>query len=114
LRRGQGRATLGVEPDLVVLNAVPGADDAEGAHYLGDGPADMAPDTARQMDELLGPGARLSAEGARRLLRERAAPRKAPAGARRGLLEIADARWPDIDDCYDFDRDRPARPAEWR
>jgi hypothetical protein len=109
-----GGSRLSRPPDLVVLNAVSGVDDPEGAHYLGDGPADMASDTARQMAELLGAGARLSAEDARRLLHDRAAPRKAPAGARRGLLKIADELWPDIDDCYDFDWGRPARPAERR
>jgi hypothetical protein len=113
----EGSSKLSRPPEFVLLNAVPGVDASDDAHYLGDGPGDMAWGTARQLAELLGPEARLSAEDIRRLLLDRVVPPsldQAPAEVRSRAIQIVDEFWPDIDDCYEFDWDRPARPAERR
>jgi hypothetical protein len=108
---------LSQPPDFVLLNAVPGADDDAEAHYLGDGPWDMAADTARQIEAVLGPARQLSEDEVRRLLLERQLPPGVEGmgpGAADRLLRIADELWRDIDTCYEDDWGRPARPAERR
>lgn len=61
-------------PEFVLLNAVPGADDDAVAPYLGDGPWDLAADTARQIETVLGAARQLSEDEVRRLLLEHLVP----------------------------------------
>ena len=70
----EGRSKLSRPPDLVLLNAVPGVDGSEEAHYLGDGPWDMVDDAVREVEALLGDRPRPSGEEARRLFRDRVIP----------------------------------------
>src|SRR5262245_17710848 len=101
--------------DFVLLNAVPGVDDDEAAHYLGDGPLDMTYSGADALKGLLGEGVRLRPEEVRRLLLQRAVPAAlAGRGSRfaADLLRLVDEVWADIDWCYEEDWGRPARPAE--
>lgn len=99
--------------DVVLLNAVPGVDDDDGACYLGDGPGDMAFAGARELAGLLGDSRRLDADGVRQLLGTGLLPRAEPA-QRTAIERCVKAFWADIDDCYDFDWGRPARPEERR
>jgi hypothetical protein len=104
-------------PGIALLNAIPGVDDEADAHYLGDGPWDMAASVADEIEAVIGTDGRLSLEEVRGLLLQRAVP---PRLAARGtesaaqLLRVVDAFWPDVDSCYEDDWDRPARPAEKR
>jgi hypothetical protein len=111
----EGRSKLSRPPDFVLLNAVPGVDDGEEAHYLGDGPWDMVDDTIREIKALLGDRPRPSGEEARRLFRDRVIP-PGLAGLGRGdaerLLRAVEELWADLDDCYEWDWGRPPRPAE--
>ena len=86
-----------------------GADDQR-AHYLGDGPAGMASDAARQIAQLPGAGAgcRPRTSG---VLHDRQAPRRPRPAAGRAASD-AHMLSPDIDDCYDFDWGRPASTEE--
>jgi hypothetical protein len=111
----RGRSKLSRPPGFVLLNAVPGADDSEEAHYLGDGAWDMVDDTVRQIKELLGERPRPSEEEARRLFWDRTIPPSLSALGRqatRSLLKLVEDMWADLDDCYDWDWNRPPRPAE--
>src|SRR3954447_21054181 len=45
-------SSLSKPPDFVLLNAVPGADNAEGAHYLGDGPWDMMSSMPKELADI--------------------------------------------------------------
>jgi hypothetical protein len=101
-----------------LLNAVPGVDDDAAAYYLGDSPWDLAADTARQVQELLGSSRCLSKEETRRLFLERILPQgigiswQEPLAA--PLLQIVDSMRCDVDECYQEAWGRPTHPAEWR
>jgi hypothetical protein len=104
-------------PGAVLLNAVPGADDEEGAHYLGDGPWDMVASYMGKILEDLGAAAPLSDSEARTLLMGKAwSPRleALPRGVRGRVVKLVEELWADVDWCYDEDWERPARPAERR
>jgi hypothetical protein len=110
-------SALSHPPDFVLLNAVPGVDSEDAACYLGDGPWDMASTVPGEVEAVIGAGRSLSAEELRDLLLRRAVP--ASVADRRPeitaqLLQVVDAFWKDIDDCYEFDWERPTRPAEKR
>jgi hypothetical protein len=104
-------------PEFVLLNAVPGVDDEEEAHYLGDGPWDMMQSVSSEFEPLFAEMPPLSADDIRQLLLERAMPSvcaSSSAETRAELLRLVDEIWSDIDGCYDDDWERPARPAERR
>jgi hypothetical protein len=112
-----GHSKLSRPPDFVLLNAVPGVDTDDEAHYLGDGPWDMAADTARHIRELVGSEQVLPPNEVRALcFRQAVPPGLAGLGpdARTRLLQLVEQFWADIDWCYDEDWERPARPAERR
>jgi hypothetical protein len=105
---------LSQPPDFVLLNAVPGVDDDAEAHYLGDSPWDLAADTARQIQALLGSSRCPVGQEARRLLLDRAAPQGIGEPHATQLLQLVEAMRRDVDECYQEVWGRPMRPAEWR
>jgi hypothetical protein len=104
-------------PDFVLLNAVPGVDDAEEAHYMGDGPWDMVYLGVNRIKELLGVDQQLTADEARALVLNRTIPASlaglTPESATH-LLLLIDEMWKNVDWCYQDDWGRPARTAEKR
>jgi hypothetical protein len=113
------RSKLSRPPEFVLVNAVPGVDDSEATHYLGDGALDMAYSTSCEIQELLAstqPPTQLPPKvEAMKLLMDRVLPPsltglKVETADR--LLQMVDELWVDVDDCYQFDWDRAARPAE--
>jgi hypothetical protein len=102
-------------PGFNLLNAVPGVDDEEAAHYLGDSPWDMAYSAVSGIKELLGQRQSPTAEEARALFLNRIIPpslAKLPPEMTAQLLELVDSMWKSVDLCYEDDWGRPARPAE--
>src|SRR5262249_46773286 len=110
-------SALSRPPDFVLLNAVPGVDDNEASYYLGDGPWDTAADVADQIAPVMGPVGGISEEEARAMVMERVLPTSLaeldPETTNR-LVQIVDAFWKTVDQCYEFDWGRTARPAERR
>jgi hypothetical protein len=112
-----GRSKLSNPPDFVLLNAVPGVDDESEAHYLGDGPWDMAYSTAQDMKKLFPGIERLSEQVLTTLLMDGLIP---PALAGAGtqtvddVLQAVQQFWDEIDWCYRESWERPARAAERR
>jgi hypothetical protein len=104
-------------PDFVLLNAVPGVDDDEEVHYLGDGPWDMACVAVDRIREVLGARQPPTAGEARELFLNRTIPASlagiAPGVAAR-LLGAVDGMWKNVDGCYEDDWGRPARHGERR
>jgi hypothetical protein len=102
-------------PDFTLLNAVPGIDDDDAAHYLGDGPWDMVASYVGKIEKLIGDRKRPSEQEAQRLFADRILPpalATLPAESRQRLLRLVEELWGDIDGCYEDDWERPARPAE--
>lgn len=109
------KSRLSQPPDRVLLNAVPGVDDDDEAHYLGDGPWDMVASYVGKIEGVFGRSARPSAAEARKLFLDRVLPKAMQslrAASRQQILRLIEAMWADIDWCYDEDWERPARPAE--
>lgn len=102
------------KPGSVILNAIPGVDDDADACYTGDAPWDYAVDAAGQLRGLLGESAAFSGEEASRLFLDRIAPAWVDAGEVSEVLRIVDGLWSDIDDLYEEDWERKARPVEKR
>src|SRR5262245_19290253 len=100
------RSTLSRPPEFVLLNAVPGADDDDAPCYLGDGPWDMASTVPEEVDNVTGTDFLLSAAELRDLLLQRVVPSRlidARLELSARLLQVVDAFWNDIDDCYEYD-----------
>jgi hypothetical protein len=113
----ESSSKLSRPPNFVLLNAVPGVDDEQEAHYLGDGPWDMAYLAVQRIRKVLGARQPPTAEEARGLFLNRAIPASlgkiAPRLAAR-LLEAVVGMWKSVDGCYEDDWERAARPAERR
>jgi hypothetical protein len=107
-------SSLSRPPEFVLLNAVPGVDGSEGACYLGDGPSDMVSTLPAEFAAIVGPQASWSAAQIRALLLYGRVRRSVGARAKAQLKKAVEVFWADIDDCYDFDWERPAFPAEKR
>src|SRR5262249_811118 len=113
------RSRLSRSPEFVLLNAVPGVDASESTHYLGDGPLDMAYSLSCEIKELLSntqPPAPLptKAEATKLFMDRVLPPNRSGLGVEttERLLQLVDETWADVDECYEFDWDRAARPAE--
>jgi hypothetical protein len=113
----ESRSKLSRPPDFVLLNAVPGVDDEEESHYMGDAPWNMACSAVDEIKELIGALQLLSADEARALFLDRLFPARlaglAPEAASQ-LLQVVEEMWKDVDWCYQEDWGRAARPAEKR
>ncbi|HEY7423458.1 MAG TPA: hypothetical protein VH682_04380 [Gemmataceae bacterium] len=108
---------LSHSPDFVLLNAVPGVDGDEEAHYLGDDPWDMACSAVDEIDAVIVGMPRPSKDEVRQLLLERVIPQtfmQLKSEAIANLLRVVDELWRNVDWCYEEDWERPARPAEKR
>jgi hypothetical protein len=104
------------DDDVILLNAVPGVDDDGEAHYLGDGPLDMAYSLSNELREVLPDPSEVSAVEALRWLLD-GAPLAALADSGMAAAEIqrmAKEFWDDVDSCYEEDWDRKALSAERR
>lgn len=101
-------------PGSVCLNAIPGTDNDPDAYYTGDSPWDFAIDAAEQLRGLAGASAQFSAEEVIRLFFDRIVPAWIDPGKASGVLRIVDLLWADIDDIYEEDWERKARPSEKR
>jgi len=104
-------------PDFVLLNAVPGVDKDEEAHYLGDGPWDMAYSTVDKIKPLIIGMQRHSEEEVRMLFLDRVIPKTfvdLKPEAADSLLRAVDELWKHVNWCYQEDWERPASPAERR
>ena len=113
------RSELSRSPEFILRNAVPGVDDSDSTHYLGDGPLDMAYSLSGEVKELLAntqPPTPLptKAEATKLFIDRVLPPSLSGLGAEttERLLQLVDETWADVDDCYEFDWDRAARPAE--
>ena len=108
----EGKASsLSKPPEFVLLNAVPGADDEEGANYLGDGPSDMVSTLPKELADITDCSG-WSADDIRRLfLQDKSPPQVAPEVADQ-LREVVAAFWKDINWCYEEDWERGATAAE--
>jgi hypothetical protein len=110
-----GHSKLSNPPDFVLLNAVPGADDEVDAHFLGDGPWDMAYSAAQEMKKHFPGVVRLSQQALTKLLMGGVMP---PDIVRAGPPVVSNVSqtikefWADVDWCYQDSWERPARPAE--
>jgi hypothetical protein len=96
---------------------VPGVDQDEEAHYLGDGPWDMVASTVDEIEGLIISMQRPSADEVRKLFLDRVIPQgfvRLNSEAAESLLRAVDELWKDVDWCYEDDWERPARPAERR
>ena len=112
-----GRSRLSRSPDCVLLNAVPGVDNEEEAHYLGDDPWDFAYSAANEIKELLVGMPRPSEDELRQLLLDRVIPQRfgqLKPETVANLLQAVDELWKDVDWVYEEDWQRPALPAEKR
>lgn len=107
----KGASKLSEAPDLLLLNAIPHVDNEEGAHYLGDGPADMASTLPSEIAEAAD-AASWSPEEIRQLIGQGRVPKGVSAEAALQLAEIVRAFWQDIDGCYEEDWDRGVLPGE--
>src|SRR5262249_23082832 len=107
-------SSLSRPPEFVLLNAVPGVDGSEGACYLGDGPSDMVSTLPAEFAAIVGPHVSWSAAQISTLFLNGRVPHGVGARAKAQLKKAVKAFWADIDDCYDFDWERPALPAEKR
>jgi hypothetical protein len=104
-------------PEFTLLNAVPGVDDDDAAHYLGDAPWNTVFSHVGDIEKLIAGSARPSETEARRLFVGRVLPpslERLPADTRRTILRVIEEMWADVDGCYDDDWERPATPAEKR
>src|SRR5262249_32203518 len=113
----EGRSRLSRPPGFVLLNAVPGVDQDEEAHYLGDGPWDMVASTVDEIGGLIISMQRPSADEVRKLFLDRVIPQgfvRLNSEAAESLLRAVDELWKSVDWCYEDDWERPARPAERR
>jgi hypothetical protein len=113
----EGHSRLSRPPEFVLLNAVPGVDDDEEAHFLGDSPWDMVADAVNQIKRLHISEQRLSADEVRKLFLDRVVPPTLTTPKRENgdsVLRIVDELWKDVDWCYQETWERPARPAERR
>jgi len=109
----ESSSKLSRPPDFVLLNAVPGIDDEEEAHYQGDGPWDMAYSASDVIKKVLGARQLPTVEETRELFLNRTVPTSL-AELADPLLQAVDEMWKDVDWCYEDDWGRPARPAERR
>ena len=110
-------SALSRPPDFVLLNAVPGVDDDDAACYLGDPPWDLASTIPGEVEAVTGAALSLSDEQLRDLLMRRVVPPSvidARPEIEARLLQVADLFWQDIDELYEDDWGRAARPAEKR
>ena len=107
-------SALSRPPDFVLLNAVPGADDAAGACYLGDGPSDMVSTMPAEVAGILGGPAPWSAGEVRELFLHGCVPPGVGVDVAPKLRAAVDEFWGDIDGCYEDDWGRPAGSAERR
>jgi hypothetical protein len=90
----------------VLLNAVPGVDDDEEAHYLGDGPWDMMYSAVTKITALLEGRPLPTAAEARALFMERrlqGSLAKLPPETVVLLLPLVADMWKNVDYCYDDD-----------
>jgi hypothetical protein len=102
--------------EVILLNAVPGVDDDGEAHYLGDGPLDMAYSLSNELRDLLGDSTEVAAVDALKWLLD-GAPLAALGESAMTAAEIqrlAEGFWDDVDSCYEDDWDRKALSAERR
>ncbi len=102
------------EPGSVSLNAIPGIDDDPDACYSGDTPWDAVYQAMQVLREFLGEFAEFSEEEAGRLIFDRALPVWADPGLSPEVLRIIDTMWFEVDDCYEEDWGREAKPPEKR
>lgn len=107
-------SSLSREPDFVLLNSVPGADNADDACYLGDGPSDMISTMPGELAAIVGPAASCSADDLRALFEHSRVPAGVNADQAAQLEASIKSFWAGIDGCYEDDWDRPALPAERR
>ena len=104
------------DDQVILLNAVPGVDDDSAAHYLGDGPLDMAYSLSNELREALGDSTRVSAVDALKWLLDGVSLAElSEAGMDdEEIRRLAETFWSDVDSCYEDDWDRKALPAERR
>ena len=89
------------------------------SHFLGDGPLDMAYLLSGEIKDLFAntqPPTPLPTKAeATKLFMDRVLPPSLSglgAETTERLLQLVDETWADVDDCYEFDWDPAARPAE--
>lgn len=112
----EAHSNLSRPPEFTLLNAVPGVDD-DAAHFLGDGPWDMAASCVDKLRKVIGDSQHLSDDEAWRLFSKRILPdamQSWPEEARRRVLQLIEEMWANVDGCYEDDWERTARPAERR
>lgn len=112
-----GNSRLSRSPDFVLPNAVPGVDNDEKAHYLGDDPWDFGYSAAKKIEGLLAGMPRPSEDELRQLLLDRMIPQRfgqLKPETVANLIQAVDELWKNVDWVYEEDWQRPVLPAEKR